>query len=347
MKSQTSPHLVLIGGLIPLLSVGTSFAGPRALSPEHESIARLQVFLDNRGFRPGVIDGKWGEFTGKALAAYNRAQGIEGSHPDGKPPKDLPFSETDEVFTTGTVTEDDFANIGPVPATLDGKEKEKRLPFESIAELVSERFHCHPNFLRELNPDVSFDRLKPGDVIRVPAVSEPFQLPKSDLFKGAGSDQAGKPSTRGDAGNPNQNAEKAHGIRIDTRESVLELLDADGRLVGLYPITPGSERNPAPAGRWKVQSITFMPKFRHDRQMLEEGKRSEEARLLPPGPNSPVGIVWIALNKDGIGLHGTDAPETIGRSSSHGCIRLANWDAADLAMRLKPGLAVNIDTDAE
>ena len=119
-------------------------------------------------------------------------------------------------------------------------------------------------------------------------------------------------------------------------------LSQDGKLVGSYPITAGSESLPAPEGKWFVKGMAWMPTFRWDKAMLQKGERSDNACELPPGPNNPVGILWMQLNRDGIGFHGTDDPETIGRASSHGCIRLANWDALDLAKKVLPGVKVTI-----
>jgi lipoprotein-anchoring transpeptidase ErfK/SrfK len=122
---------------------------------------------------------------------------------------------------------------------------------------------------------------------------------------------------------------------------MLEVHEGD-RLVAGYPVTVGSLHTESPIGDWQVREITPMPVFRYDKEMLNHGQRSGDYYNLPPGPNNMVGVMWIALNKKGIGLHGTGNPETIGRSSSHGCVRLANWDVVRLAKRLKPGVAVSI-----
>ena len=130
-------------------------------------------------------------------------------------------------------------------------------------------------------------------------------------------------------------------LDIDVGEKVLEVKDGD-RTVAEFPITPGSTALPAPKGHWHVESINYLPIFRYDKEMLYHGRRGESGIATPRGPNSKVGIVWMSLNKKGIGIHGTDEPETIGRTSSHGCIRLANWDAAKLAGMMQPGARVII-----
>ena len=115
-----------------------------------------------------------------------------------------------------------------------------------------------------------------------------------------------------------------------------------GKLIAAYPVTIGSERTESPVGDWKVRGVAKMPNFRYDKAMLNKGERSGDFHLLPPGPNNPVGVIWIQLSKKGIGLHGTSDPDAIGRSASHGCVRLANWDIVRLAGKVKAGVPVSI-----
>jgi lipoprotein-anchoring transpeptidase ErfK/SrfK len=130
-------------------------------------------------------------------------------------------------------------------------------------------------------------------------------------------------------------------IKIDMKTNMLGVFETD-KMVAAYPITIGSAQTASPAGEWKVRGIANLPRFRYDKEMLKHGQRSADFHMLPPGPNSPVGVIWIALNKKGIGLHGTAEPETIGHAVSHGCVRLANWDIVRLAQRVKPGVPVSI-----
>jgi lipoprotein-anchoring transpeptidase ErfK/SrfK len=130
-------------------------------------------------------------------------------------------------------------------------------------------------------------------------------------------------------------------LYVSTKENMLEVY-AGAKLAAAFPVTIGSEQTASPIGDWKVKAIAKLPTFRWDRKMLEHGERGSHFHLLPPGPNNPVGVLWIALNKKGIGLHGTDDPDSIGRSASHGCVRLANWDIVKLAELVKPGVAVEI-----
>ena len=128
---------------------------------------------------------------------------------------------------------------------------------------------------------------------------------------------------------------------VSKDENMLDVRDGD-KLIASFPVTVGSDETASPLGDWKVRNIAKWPNFRYDKKMLKEGERSNEFHLLPPGPNNPVGVVWIALNKKGVGIHGSDSPDAIGRNVSHGCIRLANWDIVKLASMVKPGTAVLI-----
>ena len=131
-------------------------------------------------------------------------------------------------------------------------------------------------------------------------------------------------------------------IHVSVKECYLELRD-NGRTIAAFPVTPGSSSIPTPVGEWKIVGKALFPEFRWDKEMLLHGKRSSDAYELPPGPNSPVGIAWMQLSKPGIGLHGTNNPETIGRAASHGCVRLANWDAFKLYNMVEKGMRVVIE----
>lgn len=282
---------------------------------------RLQVFLDQAGFRPGVIDGTLGGFTEAALQRYQRA--FKWSVTRAEDHK-LPLASIDPPFTRFTVRDSDVQWCGTVPSSIADQAKRKRLPYTSLRELVSERYHVDPAFLQRLNSKLKLDRLKPGDVVWVPNV-RPFRI--EDLPAEAKAPHDATP---------------ARTIRINTKERFLDLFE-NGNQIGAFPITPGSKRNPAPVGKWSVQKIVLLPWYRYDESVLEKGRRSEKFLMLPPGPNNPVGVVWMPLNKAGIGLHGAPVPENIGRGESHGCIRLANWDAVRLSRLISPGTSVVIE----
>ncbi|MBW0000388.1 MAG: L,D-transpeptidase family protein [Verrucomicrobia bacterium] len=306
-------------------SPGETAQVPRALpASSQELITRLQIFLDQRSFGPGKIDGRWGEFTGKALIRYQVAN---GQKPTGQIDRAMQ-EELERIFpiyTTYAVAAEDLTRIDP---TLPSKPKDeahlKALNYRSMAEFLGERFHADPEFIAKLNRGVNLDRLKPGDSVRVPNV-QPFQI---ETMK----EVAHLPSN-------SQFATRV--VKVDTHYHMLDVFDGE-KLICSFPITPGSKRLPAPIGTWKIVGISTLPWFRWDEAMLQHGERSENYYNLPPGPRNPVGVVWIGLNKRGIGIHGTNSPDTIGRSASHGCIRLANWDAARVISQVTGGMTVQI-----
>ena len=273
---------------------------------DEETATRLQIFLDNNDFGPGKIDGKMGEFFRKALVSYKHAHAM----PISGVVDQTMLDQVPQTFIEYTIKGDDLAFVGDLPSDHPGQAKLKFLPYTSLLEFVAERFHSAEDYIRKINRgrDLDCDHLEAGDTLKVPNVL-PFEIEKVTEQKL----QA----------NPKFAARK---IYVDTPERLLEVFE-NNQLVCVFPITPGSTSLPAPIGTWKIQGAATWPWFRYDEGMLNYGVRTENYYNLPPGPNNLVGVVWMGLNKPGIGMHGTNNPETIGRAASHGCIRLANWDA--------------------
>lgn len=310
-----------------------------------ERVLQVQLFLDASAFKPGVIDGRWGEFTRKALVRYERSQGRDGENP---PPEfDLPLDATKPARTMYRLTSADQQFIGSLPEGPVAQSKVERLPYADFLELVGEKFHATRQLLRQINPGYDWSMAKPDDEVQVPNVATPFSVQRVMDMKADGekAEQDGNTSESGKENSLTTEDQKPenerYSIHIDVAGEILEL-SRNGKLVGSYPITAGSESLPAPKGEWFIKGMAWMPTFRWDEAMLQNGERSDNAYILAPGPNNPVGIIWMQLNRDGIGLHGTGDPETIGRAASHGCIRLANWDAFDLAKIVLPGVKVTI-----
>ena len=250
------------------------------------------------------------------------------------------------VFIQYTVTEADLQNVGPLPNAVREKAKLKTLLYRDAGEEIAEKFHCDEKFLGELNPGKNGGALKPGDQVRVPNV-EPFELdavkdlkPGSEVAPEVANDIPDEPEQK-----PAPNSEPAvaakTSVKVDVKTNMLGVFDGD-KIIAAYPVTVGSKQTATPIGEWKVRGVAKLPTFRYDERMLKHGERSKNFHILPPGPNNPVGVVWIALNKRGIGIHGTDDPNTIGQAVSHGCIRLANWDVVRLAGRVKAGVPVSV-----
>jgi lipoprotein-anchoring transpeptidase ErfK/SrfK len=313
-----------------------------------EEATRLQIFLDNSNFGPGKIDGKEGEFTKKAVAAFKRSLGqTDFQEQNSKIQIDtsgLDLGIINQVFTTYVVTKDDIESVGEVPSDLAVQAKMKWLPYSSLAETIAEKFHCDIDFLKELNPEI-FETLKEGDVVTVPNVT-PFDINSIKTLQlnppVAGTVAKKKDSSAREDVAPQIPAQPPLSLFISTRENMLEVY-AGEKLIAAFPVTVGSEHTSSPLGQWTVKAVVKLPPFRYDLKMLKEGERSSTFHKLPPGPNNPVGVIWIALDKEGIGIHGTNDPDLIGRTASHGCIRLANWDVAKLATLVAPGVPVIVE----
>lgn len=290
--------------------------------------------------------------------------------------RDMNLDSLKEVFIDYQVTEADQAAVGEMPKTVAAMADVKWLPYATLGEMVAEKFHCDLDFLKELNPG-KVDTLKPGDTVKVPNV-EPFnvagikELPlldqiamnREDAEKASDNEEAGDKTVKdskdkqGSASSKKLTGSKPGGtfppsaqpaitpaaqiaVQVHTQDNMLRLIE-HGKLVAAYPVTIGSDQTKSPQGEWKVRGIARLPDFRYDSSFLRTGERGDKTYLLPPGPNNMVGVVWIALNRRGIGLHGTGEPDSIGRSASHGCVRLANWDVARLATRVRAGVVVSI-----
>lgn len=288
---------------------------------DEETATRLQIFLDNNDFGPGKIDGKMGEFFRKALISFKHAR---AQRETGVVDQWM-LDQVPQTFTIYTIKGDDLAYVGENPTSHEEQAKLKFLPYTSLLEFVAERFHSAEDYIRKLNKDrdLDCDHLEVGDELKVPNVL-PFEIEKVKEMQLK----------------PNK-AFATRKVYVDTKERLLEVFEND-QLVCVFPITPGSTTLPAPVGTWKIVGAATWPWFRYDEGMLNYGVRTENFYNLPPGPNNLVGVVWMGLDKPGIGMHGTNNPETIGRAASHGCIRLANWDAIRLKDLISVGNTVII-----
>jgi len=334
---------------------------PSPDSPERIQMTRVQVFLDRAGFRPGKIDGLGGEFTQRAADRWCDAQGISRGTM-------LDVSSFSEPYRNYTVGEEDVKWVGATASQPSQQAKLKALLYGTLWEALAERFHCDLNFLKELNAEMTEPVL--GTVVRVPNVDEfrmddvkalqkarangtppPASTPPPFLAELPPAPSAGPVSEAsffvGDApalsGTPTPQPTPATVRRLVLlrEERLIEIYEND-RIAGCFPCTPGSSKFPVPIGTWRVTSNILMPNFRWDKSVLETGVRSNNAFNLPPGPNSPVGIVWMGINRPSIGMHGTNSPDRIGRNESSGCIRLANWDAFRLCQLIKSGTPLEV-----
>ena len=282
------------------------------------SVLAVQILLDRARFSPGVLDGHWGKNTTKALFWFQKSRDLPATGKLDRPTLEQlaiaarPPSGGVLVQPYVTSAEDAAARFKPLPADIYERANLSWLGYESALEALSEHFHSTPAVLRQLNPQVSFHNIRPGTRIFAPAVGwENAQAPR-DVKQ----------------------------IVVSARGFYTQGLDAQGHILFHYPSTLGSEYDPLPLGNWKAERIAFKPKFHYQPKLFHDVQDSDPEAMLPPGPNSPVGLVWIALSKPHYGIHGTSAPQSIGYTSSHGCVRLTNWDAWELARHVAPGTPV-------
>jgi lipoprotein-anchoring transpeptidase ErfK/SrfK len=307
--------------------------------PQRKEMVQVQIVLDRAEFRPGKIDGLGGEFTQKAADRYCTVYQVP-------PGERIDVSSVPEPYREYTVTKEDAAWVGKTASKPQEQEKLKRLPYADMWELLGEKFHTDLDFVQELNPTLK-EPPAVGAVVRVPDV-EPFDMQAVvDLEKKRGGDtkaakaQASVTPDAAAVPTPTPVPEPKRKLVLLREPRLIELYE-DDKLAGCFPCTPGSSEFPVPVGNYRILSNTLLPTFRWDKSVLETGKRSDTAYELPPGPNNPVGIVWLAINIPSRGIHGTPSPDQIGRNASHGCIRTANWDAWVLAQKIRKGTPVEV-----
>ncbi len=300
---------VLIWSWIPEPLAGQQSAPPAAAPAQ--PVIELQVLLDRAGFSPGEIDGRLGANTLAAIVAVQRARGLAASVPEDPALHEALGAGTVKPFVPYTITEQDAA--GPftpgIPEDMMAKAKLKALHYASLLEALGERFHVEPALLQQLNSGI---HLVPGATIRVPNVN--VSAPGSAL-----------PAAR---------------VVVSRSQSVLQALDAAGTVLLHAPVTSGSEFDPLPLGEWQVTAVLKNPTFNYNPDLFWDADPGHAKAKIPPGPNGPVGVVWIDISKEHYGLHGTPEPGKVGHTASHGCVRLTNWDALKLASLVQKGTPV-------
>jgi lipoprotein-anchoring transpeptidase ErfK/SrfK len=291
----------------------TPAARAAAASMVQQALA-TQVALDRAGFSPGEIDGRDGPKTRLALAEFRKSGGGELT-PSASP------------LTQYTITTEDVAGpfIDQMPSDMMESSKLPALTYASPLEALAEKFHSSPALLTKLNPSAQW---RAGEVISVPDV-EPFTVPAP----------AEKPAAKATAGA--KPAASALEVVVSGANKSLTVREG-GKVLMYAPVTIGSQKDPLPVGEWKVTGVSWNPVFNYNPDLFWDADPQHAKAKIAAGPNNPVGIVWVDINKEHFGLHGTPEPSTIGRTESHGCIRLSNWDAARLGRLVSPGTKVTI-----
>ncbi|WP_244498256.1 L,D-transpeptidase [Aureimonas ureilytica] len=282
--------------------------GPKGKNAKAE-IAALQVLLDRAGISPGVIDGRMGGNVDKAVAAYTEKTGRTIDATDARGLMEELMETGGPAVTSYTITNEDVSGpyVAAIPEDYAHKAALPAMSYTRVTEMLAERFHMDEDYLREINPGADFDR--PGTIIKVMATGS------------------------------NVSGEVVKIIADKGREQV-RAYDASGQLVAAYPSSIGSTSTPSPSGTVDVTRIAFDPNYTYNPKINFKQGSNDKVLTIPPGPNGPVGTIWIALSKPTYGIHGTPEPSKIGKTNSHGCIRLTNWDATELAKMVKPGTVV-------
>ncbi len=272
-----------------------------------DKILAAQVMLDRERHSPGVIDGRDGGNTRRAVAAFEKANGLDvDGRIDPEMMRLLKERQQEPLLQDYRIAQDDIANLIELPEGMEEQSEIESLGFETALEALAEKFHMSQGLIERLNPGVDFGVV--GTTIRV-------VVPGS-----------------------NEGIDKVARIEIDKSASELRALDAGGKLVASYPATIGSDTFPSPSGTMEVRAVAAAPKYYFDPKGRSWGP--DKRLTIAAGPNNPVGSTWIDLTKEGYGIHGTPDPRLIGKTPSHGCVRLTNWDAQELSRAVAAGTTV-------
>lgn len=285
--------------------INSPAAAPIAIEAEGEAVVRAQVLLDRAHFSPGEIDGHFGPNVEKAVRAFQASRGLPPTGMIDEPTWAALNADTAPAVASYVITEEDVA--GPfvnVPGDMMRKATLETLGYESARELLGEKFHCSPELLARLNPGLTLAAA--GEQILAPNVAS--------LLPGL-----------------------AARVEVSKSQSAVSAYDSAGALLAWYSATLGSDHDPLPIGEWKISAVRWNPNFNYNPELFWDADAGHARALIRPGPNNPVGVVWIDLTKPHYGIHGTPEPGKVGHTTSHGCIRLTNWDAAELAAMVGPG----------
>ncbi|MEH6434418.1 L,D-transpeptidase family protein [Massilia sp. DD77] len=295
---------------------GTALAPqPQAKAPanakqaQFERLLRAQVLLDRAHFSPGEIDGAYGSNMRQALNSFQAARKLPVTGKLDEATWNALNADNSPTLLTYTLVEADVAGpFRPVPEDMMAKASLPALGYASAVEGLGEKFHASPKLIERLNPGKSLASV--GEQILVPNIVGKTALPK------------------------------AAKVVVKDGPKVLQLFDAGGQLLAQYPASTGSEHDPLPVGTWKIEGVHPNPVYNYNPKLFWDAEPGDKKAKIAAGPNNPVGVAWIDLSKPHYGIHGTPVPAHVGKTESHGCIRLTNWSAAEVANLVAAGTEV-------
>lgn len=299
-----------IGRIFGFLAAVAATAFVRAETAEHfigyrhgfnRDVMALQILLDRQNFSCNCVDGVWGKRSEIALMTWQMV--------NGKPPTGIPTDEilnelggTNDLYSVQIVTTNDVNALVTIPPEWENRAKLKSMGYESLQEMFAERGHTSFRGIERLNPNVAWPNPPVGTAITVPNCV--CTIPAKRL--------------------------KAASVRIALTRMEISAFDANDVMIALFPCSIAKDKSKRPDGELKIKAVAPNPTYTFNPQMYYPGTKERTKYIIPAGPNNPVGVAWVGLNLEGYGIHGTPQPEMIGQAASHGCFRLANWNAEKL-----------------